>query len=126
MDNNFNQDGHIRLRDKRHEADPSAIDKYRRKHKKAGNHIEGGIQFKGEYGLRRRERLEYHAQRIEAEERMLMEHGIDPHRAGSAVKFDKLILTQITSPQICPRCFQAKTGSGDVNKTYAGVGKAQR
>lgn len=76
MENNFDRGCTIKLRDMQLEAEPSALERQRRRSKK-GNHYE--------------QRVGAHRMRIEAEEKFMREHGIDPHRAGSALKFDKLV-----------------------------------
>lgn len=78
MENNFDRGCTIKLRDMQLEAEPSALERQRRRSKNSCPQLY-------------EQRVGAHRMRIEAEEKFMREHGIDPHRAGSALKFDKLV-----------------------------------
>lgn len=90
MENNFDRGCTIKLRDMQLEAEPSALERQRRRSKK-GNHIVSNLIFRHSCPQLYEQRVGAHRMRIEAEEKFMREHGIDPHRAGSALKFDKLV-----------------------------------
>jgi hypothetical protein len=82
-------DERIRLRDKRYEGEETKRNR-RRRDKKIARHFES-VHLKGHYLQLHKDRVEFHRQRVQAEERFLRNHGVSPLVRGSALKFDKLM-----------------------------------